>query len=230
LTFRWKPLILGNPISASIRYCTMTHLESRCEPTPDPVGQPPDGDAEAHLHHLILKIGEGDQTAMGEFYDLTHRRVFGLVRYIVGDDGAAEDAALEVFVHVWRRARDFDRSRGTPTAWLLMMARSRAIDRLRAGEQDRTRLEPLEAMTHATDPGGGPERAAADAERRRRVQTALDTLPVEQREAIHLAFYSGMSHSEIAEHLGVPLGTIKTRIRLGMKRLKGELDGYKNEL
>ncbi len=209
----------------------MTNLEIHGEPPPAPVDSQSEGDsADHHLHRLILRIGDGDQAALGEFYDLTHRRVFGLVRYIVGDEGAAEEATLEVFVNVWRRARDFDRSRGTPTAWLLMMARSRAIDRLRSGEQHRNRLESLETMNHAPDPGGGPERAAVNAERRERVQIALDTLPVEQREAIRHAFYSGMSHSEIAEHLGVPLGTVKTRIRLGMKRLKSELDGYQNEM
>lgn len=179
---------------------------------------------------LIRRIATGDQGALAELYDSTSRQVYGLVLRILSDTGAAEEVTLEVFTQVWKRADSYDLSRGTPTAWLCTMARSRAIDRLRSGAQERRRAEPLESVsaTAASD-SVDPETSAADAERRIRVRAALDSLPVEQREAIELAYFGGYSHSEIAEQLGHPLGTVKTRIRLAMVRLRETLVDFRED-
>lgn len=178
---------------------------------------------ELNLLELIRQIAEGDQAALGRFYDVTNRQVYGLILRILGDTGAAEEVTLEVFMQVWRQAADYDLRRGTPSAWILMMARSRAIDRFRAGDQERRRAEPLDTMTASVTDESSPEELASETERRQMVRAALDTLPVEQRQVVELAYFSGLSHSEIAEKLNQPLGTVKTRIRLAMNRLREAL-------
>jgi len=179
---------------------------------------------------LIRRIANGDQGALAELYDATSRQVYGLALRILSDPGAAEEVTLEVFTQVWNRANSFDLSRGTPSAWLCTMARSRAIDRFRSGAQDRKRAEPLETVSAtASSATEDPEASAADSERRVRVRAALDSLPPEQREAIELAYFGGYSHSEIAEQLGHPLGTVKTRIRLAMVRLRETLIDFRED-
>jgi RNA polymerase sigma-70 factor (ECF subfamily) len=179
---------------------------------------------------LIRRIAEGDQAALAELYDGMSRQVYGLALRILSDTGAAEEVTLEVFTQVWRQADTFDLSRGTPSAWLCTVARSRAIDRLRSGAQERRRAEPIETVSAtAAAPTADPELSAADAERSRRVRDALDRLPPEQRDAVELAYFGGLSHSEIAEKLGQPLGTVKTRIRLAMGRLREALVDYRED-
>jgi RNA polymerase sigma-70 factor (ECF subfamily) len=179
---------------------------------------------------LIRRIATGDQSALADLYDAMSRQVYGLALRILSDTGAAEEVTLEVFTQVWKQAGLFDLSRGTPSAWLCTLARSRAIDRLRSGAQERRRAEPIEtvAATAAVDTVD-PETSAVDAERRVRVRAALDKLPPDQREAIELAYFGGYSHTEIAEQLGQPLGTVKTRIRLAMVRLREALVDYKED-
>jgi RNA polymerase sigma-70 factor, ECF subfamily len=179
---------------------------------------------------LIRQIATGDQGALAELYDAMSRQVYGLALRILKDTGTAEEVTLEVFTQVWRQATLYDLSRGTPSAWLCTLARSRAIDRLRSGAQERRRAEPIENVA-ATAPADvvDPEMSAFDAERRTRVRAALDQLPAEQREAIELAYFSGLSHSEIATQLGQPLGTVKTRIRLAMVRLREALVDFKED-
>lgn len=174
------------------------------------------------LEH-IRQIATGDQAALGRLYDATNRLVFGLILRILNDTGAAEEVTLEVYMQVWRQAADYDIRRGTPSAWLLMMARSRAIDRFRAGDQERRRAEALDTVTARSTNDISPEEQASETERRRIVQTALAALPPEQRQVIELAYFGGLSHSEISEKLSQPLGTVKTRIRLAMNRLRDAL-------
>ncbi|MBX7218942.1 MAG: sigma-70 family RNA polymerase sigma factor [Blastocatellia bacterium] len=174
------------------------------------------------LEH-IRQIATGDQAALGRLYDATNRLVFGLILRILNDTGAAEEVTLEVYMQVWRQAADYDIRRGTPSAWLLMMARSRAIDRFRAGDQERRRAEALDTVTARSTNDISPEEQASETERRRMVQTALAELPPEQRQVIELAYFGGLSHSEISEKLSQPLGTVKTRIRLAMNRLRDAL-------
>ena len=180
---------------------------------------------------VIRRIAGGDQGALAQLYDSTSRQVFGLAMRILSDTGAAEEVTIEVFTQVWRQAGSYDIRRGTPSAWLLTLTRSRAIDRFRSGAQERRRAEPLENITGvATSGGADPEFSAADAERRERVRAALDELPPEQRQVIELAYFGGLSHSEIAGELNQPLGTVKTRIRLAMNRLRETLLDLKEEI
>jgi RNA polymerase sigma-70 factor (ECF subfamily) len=157
---------------------------------------------------LIGKAAAGDQQAVSELYDATSRLVYGLVLRVLGDEAAAEEVLLDVYMQVWRQASTYDAGRGAPLAWLATIARSRAIDRLRAGRQHSQRTSSLETVSQQST-GESLEEAA--------YVTELQGLV---REALELAYYGGMSHSEIAERLGQPLGTVKTRIRLGMMKLR----------
>ena len=168
---------------------------------------------------LIGKAAAGDQHAVSELYDATSRMVYGLVLRILNDEAVAEEVMLDVYMQVWRQANLYDVGRGAPLAWLATIARSRAIDRLRAGRQHWQRTSSLEAVSQQST-GESLEDAAYVTELRGIVREALGTLSAEQREALELAYYGGMSHSEIAERLGQPLGTVKTRIRLGMMKLR----------
>lgn len=168
---------------------------------------------------LIRNSARGDQSALGELYDATSRLVFGLVLRIVGDRASAEEVLLDVYTQAWRQAANYDAERGAPLAWLMTIARSRAIDRIRSSRHDQLK-DPLDAVAEITDREPSPEQATVDSERRRLVRAALETLPAEQREVVELAYYSGLSHSEIASRLGQPLGTVKTRTRLAMIKLR----------
>jgi RNA polymerase sigma-70 factor (ECF subfamily) len=172
---------------------------------------------------LIKSVASGDQSALSTLYDATSRLVFGLVVRIVSDRETAEEVLLDVFTQVWRQASSYDTGRGAPLAWLMTIARSRAIDRLRSGKHDQQNKEPLDSIGEVSATGADPEETTVNSERQRLVRAALDTLSPEQREVIELAYYSGLSHSEIALKLGQPLGTVKTRTRLGMIKLRDTL-------
>ena len=166
---------------------------------------------------LLARVSQGDQGAVAEFYDASSRYVFGLVLRILGDRPSAEEVTLDVYVQVWKQAGNYSPERGSASSWLLTMSRSRAIDRLRSkGRRQSSHESPMEALDMAADDAPTPEQSSVASERRVAVQTALGALQSPQREAIELAYFSGFSHSEIADRLGEPLGTVKTRIRLGM--------------
>ncbi|MFN7944314.1 MAG: sigma-70 family RNA polymerase sigma factor [Blastocatellia bacterium] len=169
---------------------------------------------------LISAIASGDQAAMGTLYDATSRVVFGLALRILNDRATAEEVMLDVYTQVWRQAGSYDLQRGSAMAWLMTIARSRAIDRLRSGWQDRQRREPLEVVGDARASSSSPEEATEISERRVLVRQALGSISPEQRELIEMAYYGGLSHSEIALQTNLPLGTVKTRIRLGMLKLR----------
>jgi RNA polymerase sigma-70 factor (ECF subfamily) len=174
------------------------------------------------LGELVQRLAAGEEAALAELYDASSQLVFSLALRILGDRNAAEDAVVEVYTQAWRSADTYVPGRGTPSSWLLTLTRSRAIDMLRVRRRERA-TDPMEsaADVHADVPN--PEEATADAERQRFVRRALEGLKTEQRAAIELAYFSGLSHSEIAMQLGQPLGTIKTRIRLGMMYLRESL-------
>ena len=172
---------------------------------------------------LVQQIATGDQSALAKLYDNTNRLVYGLVLRVLGDMSSAEEVLLDVYTQVWRQAANYDASRGAPLAWLTTIARSRAIDRLRSGWQDQRRKESLDVLGAAPADGDNPEEMTVASERQRFVREALNTLSPEQREVIELAYYSGLSHSEIAAKLNQPLGTVKTRTRLGMMKLREAL-------
>jgi RNA polymerase sigma-70 factor (ECF subfamily) len=169
--------------------------------------------ASAQAASLIRRLTRGDHQALGEFYDLYAGLVNGLALRILRDRAEAEDTVQEVFVQVWQQAARFDPSRGTPEAWLCTMARTRALDRLR--KRASRREEPELGHAGSTE---APLTAEALA-----VRAALDALPSDQRRALELAYYEGLTQSEIAERLAEPLGTVKTRIRTAMIRLRGVL-------
>lgn len=169
---------------------------------------------------LLGQVAGGDQSALTTLYDSTSRLVFGLVLRILNDRSTAEEVLLDVYTQVWRQASSYDSKRGTPLAWMMTIARSRAIDRLRSGRQEQQHREPLDAVGEVRSKGESPEEATEISERQKIVRKALDTLSTEQREVLELAYFSGLSHSEIAIKLGQPLGTVKTRTRLGMMKLR----------
>lgn len=167
---------------------------------------------------LLKRIGDGDAQALAELYDLHAGLVNGLVLRIVRERSDAEDVVQEVFVQAWRQAARFDAGRGSPEAWLCTIARSRALDRLR---RRAARREDLADDT----PGREPARSATpQAEIGLAVRQALAGLSPDQRDALELAYYEGLSQSEIAARLGQPLGTVKTRIRTAMLRLRSTLE------
>src|SRR5262245_2041204 len=174
---------------------------------------------------LVERVADGDMEALARLYDGTSALVYGLARRILGDTGSAEEVTEDVYLQVWRQAARYDATRGGTVRWLLPLARSRAIDRLRAGASSRARHAPLEDAGEVHDTAPGPEHHAVAGERRTRVRTALGRLSDDQRQAVELAYFHGMTHSEIAAHLDAPLGTVKTRIRLGMEHLRAALGG-----
>jgi RNA polymerase sigma-70 factor (ECF subfamily) len=174
----------------------------------------------------VERAAAGDADALARLYDGTASLVYGLALRILRDSGGAEEITEDVYVQVWRQAARYDQARGSVVRWLLTVARSRAIDRLRAGASQREHHAPLEEAAHVLDTTPGPEHAATEGERRHVVRAALARLSFDQREAIELAYFSGMSHTEIASRLGAPLGTVKTRIRLGMEHLRASLGAF----
>jgi RNA polymerase sigma-70 factor (ECF subfamily) len=190
------------------------------------VSSPPEpraAGAAAETRHaaLIRAAAQGDQQALASLYDATGRTVYGLLLRILADASAAEEVLLDVYAQVWRQAAAFSPERGTPLAWLTTIARSRALDRLRRGRLEQQRTEPLDlTAARVAAAGASAEEEAEARETGALVRAALEALAPEQREVIELAYYGGMSHSEIAAARGLPLGTVKTRTRLGMMRLR----------
>jgi RNA polymerase sigma-70 factor (ECF subfamily) len=178
---------------------------------------------------LLLKaIAARDEAALAQLYDRYRTILFGLLMRILNNREEAEDVLQEVFLQVWRKAGDFDESRGRPFTWLVTLARSRGIDRLRtiASRERVAEAGAREVSEEISD-------AATDAfksEQRGLVSDALAKLPDEQKRPIMLAYFDGLTQSEIATHLGSPLGTVKTRMRTGMIRLRELLAGQGESL
>jgi RNA polymerase sigma-70 factor (ECF subfamily) len=169
------------------------------------------------------RIAAGDQNALAALYDESGQLVYSVALRLLGDAADAEEVTMDVYTQVWRNAASYEDSRGTVTTWLITLARSRAIDRMRSRSG---RLQNETAFPETFDlPSGGtsPERQSEEAQRRRRVNAALQTLPPEQREVVRLAFFAGLTHSELAARLQQPLGTVKTRLRTGMMKLREQL-------
>jgi len=169
---------------------------------------------------LVRRMAAGDREAFGTFYDRYAPLVFPLIVRIVRDRSDAADVLQDVFWEAWQGAPAYDPARGTPEAWMITRARTRAIDRVRAvRRRGETFVPPVdESLAAAPAETGGD--AAERAEDRGVIRSALQTLSPPQREAIELAYYAGLTQTEIAERLKQPLGTVKTRIRLGLERLR----------
>jgi RNA polymerase sigma factor (sigma-70 family) len=179
----------------------------------------------AHLSEeaLVALVARGDEVALAELYDRVGRMAYGLAFRVLRDDRLAEDAVQDAFLTVWRTAAGYSAERAKATTWILTLVHRRAVDLVR--REQRRRADPLD------DAEGREEAASASAEEaawlhfeRERVQAALRLLPDTQREAIELAYYGGFTQSELAERLGEPLGTIKSRMFAGLARLRELLD------
>jgi RNA polymerase sigma-70 factor (ECF subfamily) len=187
-------------------------LESR--QAPDPVSPPGPG-----LGELLTLVGRGDQVAFETVYDRVAPAVFGLIRRVLPDTAQAEEVAQEALLEVWRSAGRFDPARGSAMAWIMTIAHGRAVDRVRS-ERAAAEREARAASTSAPPPGDEVAEAVEASLEAERVRHCLDGLTGTQRESITLAYYSGLSYPQVASALGVALGTVKTRIRDGLKRLR----------
>lgn len=173
---------------------------------------------------VIRQIAGGDHGALGALYDLHGRTVYTLALRVVGDPAEAEEVVQDVFLQVWRGAARYDAGRASVAGWLLMMARSRAIDRVRA-RQARPAGDAAGDVTIArlADSAVGPEARVITGQAVERLKAALQDLPATMRAAIELAYYEGLTQSAIAERLGEPLGTVKTRVRTALQKLRSSL-------
>lgn len=175
---------------------------------------------------LIRRCAHGDQKALADLYDNASSLVYGLALRMLSNRADADEITLDVFSQVWKSAAGFESSRGSVASWLVMLTRSRAIDRLRARSLREGREAPLTPDWALSSGVGNPELETESSRIRQRIRRAMETLAPENRRAIELAFFSGMSHSELATHLGLPLGTVKTRIRSSMMKLRESLEDY----
>jgi RNA polymerase sigma-70 factor (ECF subfamily) len=174
---------------------------------------------------LIARIAKGDAEAFADFYDRHAARVLGLLIRILRDRRDAEDVLQHVYWQVWRNASRYSVARGTPEVWLFLIARSRAIDLLRNRKREAEQglpNEPIDSL-HPIDSLEREDRADS-------LRIAMSKLPAEQRSAIALAFYQGMTHEQVASCQAIPLGTAKTRIRSGLRRLRELLGAKEKEL
>ncbi|MEV0077424.1 ECF RNA polymerase sigma factor SigK [Nocardia neocaledoniensis] len=184
----------------------------------------PDHAVQARLITLLDEVAAGDRRAFAEFYRATSPRVFGLALRVVRNHGAAEDIAQEVFLQVWSLAGEYDASKASPIGWLMMLTHRRAVDRVRA-EQSATNRDLVFGHAHL---GRDHDIVAEEVGQRldeQSVLDCLDTMTELQRQAVALAYYSGRTYAEVSETLAVPLPTVKSRIRDGLKRLENCLTG-----
>jgi RNA polymerase sigma-70 factor, ECF subfamily len=179
------------------------------------------------LGSLLTRVGARDQAAFAELYEATSRLVYGLILRLLRDASVAEDITMEVYMQVWRTASSFDTSRGSANAWLVTIARSRAIDWIRSSRsRNEHNKQALDTAPELPDLSPDPEASAIEKHRSVVVRQALTALPSDQKHVIELAYYSGLSHSEMAEQLSLPLGTVKSRVRMGMMQLRKALGPY----
>lgn len=169
---------------------------------------------------LIHRLAHGDEAALGALYDRHGRLAFALALRVVGDPETAEEVVQEVFVAVWRRAAGYDAAKGSVKSWLLAAARNRAIDVLRM-RQARPRTTSFDDLPLISD--DDPARAALAAVDATALRAAVAILPPDQRTAVELAYFAGLSYPEIAAQLGIPLGTVKSRLRLALERLRASV-------
>jgi RNA polymerase sigma-70 factor (ECF subfamily) len=181
--------------------------------------------------NLLALVVKGDQQAFSQLYDHSSTLLFTLAVKILGNREEAAELLQDVYLEVWRKVSRYDVGRGTPVAWLITLTKSRAIDRLRAraarGYRATNSLE-VETAIQIADPGPSPFETQSDQELRIAVGAAVAGLPQAQQQAIELAYYEGLSHAEIAARLNQPLGTVKTRIKLGMSKLRDGLQQWGN--
>jgi RNA polymerase sigma-70 factor, ECF subfamily len=178
--------------------------------------------AQTPLEDLLTAVAGGDRTAFGELYDRVAPRVFGLVKRLLIDHSQSEEVTQEVFLEIWQSASRYEPKRGSATSWMLTMTHRRAVDRIRASQASRDRDAKVGVRDWQPEIDSVAEVVEITIENER-VRKAMERLTELQRQAVTLAYYGGYSHSEVAELLKVPVGTVKTRLRDGMIRLRDEM-------
>jgi RNA polymerase sigma-70 factor (ECF subfamily) len=179
-------------------------------------------DKPATKETLLTQIAGGDQAAFGALYDEISPRVFGLIRRLLVDHAQSEEVTQEVFLEIWQNASRYEPSKGGASTWILTMAHRRAVDRIRSSQSGRDRDVKIGIRDYVSDYDNVADTVETTIEHER-VKEAMAQLTELQRQAVTLAYYGGFSHSEVATMLSVPIGTVKTRLRDGMIRLRDEL-------
>lgn len=178
--------------------------------------------ADSTAEELLAQISQGDTAAFGEFYDRFAPRVLGLIRRLVRDHAQSEEVTQEVFLEIWQSASRFEPNKGGASTWTMTMAHRRAIDRIRSAQATHDRDIRVGIRDYGTEYDHVAETVEVHIEHER-VEAAMHRLSEVQRQAVSLAYYGGLTHSELAEKLDVPIGTVKTRLRDGLIRLRDEL-------
>ncbi|WBU36694.1 ECF RNA polymerase sigma factor SigK [Homoserinibacter sp. YIM 151385] len=191
---------------------TMTHEIDGDAPTGSPVS----------LEDLLTRTAAGDRQAFAELYDRMSARVFGLVKRLLLDHAQSEEVSQEIFLEIWQSASRYAPEKGGAVGWILTMTHRRAVDRVRASQASRDRDVRIGVRDTEPDVDVVSEHVEISIENER-VKQAMQRLTALQRQAITLAYYGGYSHSEVAQLLSVPIGTVKTRLRDGMIRLRDEM-------
>ena len=213
-----------------VQWKTLSDLPLRsaaATPSSDTAGTGESADAERERDvRLLARVAARDagaERAFAALFDRHSPTVLGLLERMLGAGSEAEEVLQDVFLQVWRQAARYHPQLKAPRGWMLMLARSRALDRLRSSAARERREDRLhrESYRGAAAPVAGDRLEAA--QRRRRLAAALLRLPAEQRQAVELAFFDGLTHREIAARLGAPLGTVKSRVLLGLRKLRGLL-------
>lgn len=183
------------------------------------------------LSRLLSRTGLGDRAAFATLYERTSAHLFAVVLRINRDRALAEDVLQEVYINVWRAAQSFDAAQSQPLTWLTSIARNRAIDGLRRAQTQPQLLqstlsedEDSDVYDHMADPASGPLDLLSQASDARELTHCMESLSAQQRQSVALAFYDGLTHAEVASHLGQPLGTVKSWVRRALAALKSCLD------
>lgn len=174
------------------------------------------------IDELLGKVARGDQAAFSDLYDETAPRLLGLIKRVLIDQAQSEEVAQEVYLEIWQTAPKFDRSKGSALSWMLTMSRRRAIDRVRSAQSGRDRDVKIGIRDIGTDFDDTAEQVETRIESER-VKVAMARLSELQRQALNLTYFDGYTQTEVAELLSIPLGTVKTRLRDGMIKLRDEL-------
>lgn len=194
----------------------------------------PQDDRNAALAQMLARVGLGDRAAFAALYKAVSAQLLGVILRIQRDRGQAEDVLQEIFVNIWRAAQGFDAARAQPMTWLTSIARNRAIDSLRRGKTEVATVTSLSADDDDDGPNlvdtlasdlDGPMQALEQASQAKAVSRCIGTLSAEQQQCVALAYYQGLSHSEVAQHLKQPLGTVKSWVRRALISLKDCLGG-----
>jgi RNA polymerase sigma-70 factor, ECF subfamily len=180
---------------------------------------------EAGWADYVRRCAGRDESALEALYDESSQLTYTIAQRILQDEADASEVVLDVYKQIWDSAARFDQQRGSAAAWIVILARSRAMDRRRSRNARTRTPAQMEELHNMRSSERSPESVAISNQSSRSVKRALEAVPSEQREALELAFFAGLSHSEIAERLGEPLGTVKTRIRLAVARLRELLKG-----